>query len=411
MDKQKREHQARKRHLLVYRSLAAAMAGVTKPLFNYSCDVFDPKSAEGPVIVIANHSCAWDPLLLAAAFRRNQMYYVASEHILRWKVFGPVINWLVEPIARKKAGMASGTVRTCLRHLKAGHSVALFAEGEQTWTGITGKVFPATGKLVKQSGASLVTYRIDGAYISLPRWARGIRTGKVEGHLVNIYTPAELNAMAPDDINEAINKDIYADVWKWQDEHPEGRIPYRMRGKDRGLAEGLDKALYMCPGCGKIGGLSVSGDMIFCTCGYCGRYLETGFLEGSSSVTTIAEWDEWQTSAFASLLDEMTRNASSEAAADKALLFSDTSAQLFQVEDGHRDRKLAEGVLSLSLEGQDLVMSACGTRFALADISMMAMVLSNILLFRTEGGYYQILTAGANLRKYLQAWQHVSGIQ
>lgn len=162
-----------RRHNRIYRSVMVFLSLWIKHKFNFSQDGFDPRSIEGPIIVIPNHSCAWDPLLMASAFRKRQMYFVASEHVLRFRFWDPIINFLVAPIPRKKGSTASGTVISILRHIREGHSICLFAEGEQSWDGLSGHVFPATGKLVKQSGATLVTYRLEGAYLSLPRWACG----------------------------------------------------------------------------------------------------------------------------------------------------------------------------------------------------------------------------------------------
>ena len=115
---------------------------------------------EGPVILIPNHVNAWDPLLVAMSLRDKQVYYVASEHIFRWGLVARLLERLVAPIARRKASLGTDTVKACLRHLRAGHSICIFAEGEQCWDGLSQKIFPATGKLAKSSGASLVTYRI-----------------------------------------------------------------------------------------------------------------------------------------------------------------------------------------------------------------------------------------------------------
>ncbi|MBR6351735.1 MAG: 1-acyl-sn-glycerol-3-phosphate acyltransferase [Firmicutes bacterium] len=120
------------RHRIIYRSVMVLISVWIRRKFNFSCDGFDPRSIEGPVIVIPNHSCAWDPLLMASAFKNRQMYFVASEHLLRTRFWGPIINFLVAPIPRKKASSGSSAVIAMLRHIKAGHSICLFAEGEQS---------------------------------------------------------------------------------------------------------------------------------------------------------------------------------------------------------------------------------------------------------------------------------------
>ena len=116
----------------------------------------------GPALVIANHTNDLDPLILAASFPKNQMYFVASEHIFRLGYVSKILEYLVAPIPRKKASSGADTVKACLRNLKGGNSVALMAEGEASWDGRSIDAFSATGKLAKSSGASLITVRITG---------------------------------------------------------------------------------------------------------------------------------------------------------------------------------------------------------------------------------------------------------
>ena len=132
----------------------------------------EPCDAEGPCLVVANHVSTWDPILLARSFRKTPVHYVASEHVFRWGLLSRLIEYLLAPIARRKAGSAADTVMKCLRRLKAGQTVCIFAEGEATWDGVNIDIFSATGKMARTSGASLVTYRIEGAYLSRPRWTK-----------------------------------------------------------------------------------------------------------------------------------------------------------------------------------------------------------------------------------------------
>ena len=103
MARDKQEQNVWRRHIRIYRFLTRALNGPVRSMFNYTYDTYGADEIVGPVIVIPNHACAWDPILTGVAFRRKQMYFVATEHILRWKVLGPVINWLVQPVPRKKA--------------------------------------------------------------------------------------------------------------------------------------------------------------------------------------------------------------------------------------------------------------------------------------------------------------------
>ena len=392
------------RHNRIYRFFAPLISKWIGHKFNFSYDGFDPRSIEGPLIVIPNHSCAWDPLLMASAFSRRHMYFVASEHIMRMPTWGPVISFLVAPIPRKKASSGSGTVIACLRHLKAGHSICLFAEGEQSWDGVSGHVFPATGKLVKQSGATLVTYRLEGAFLSLPRWAKGLRRGRVFGKVAGVYGPDELAKMTAGEIDELIDRDIYFDVWNWQDSQPDGPVKYIPQKREYGTAARLEKGLFMCPGCRSIGTLSTQGRRISCGCGFGADLADSGFLDPPEPFRTIREWDAWETSELSSIIDKALQSGKE----GEGELFSDGSAELSRVEGDHTDSLMAQGRLSLKCSGGSLILSACGTDFALSAIENMAPVLSSMLLFSDGKDYCQIRSEEANLRKYLLAWQHIN---
>lgn len=342
---------------------------------------------EGPVLLIPNHVTSWDPLLVAMSLRDKQVYYVASEHIFRLGLVTKLLEWLVGPIPRRKASMGTDTVKACLRHLRAGHSICLFAEGEQSWDGLTQPIFPATGKLVKSSGATLVTYRLEGGYLSLPRWGKGVRRGKIHGHPVNIYRPEALKAMSPAEINAAIERDIAEDAWARQRETP---VAYR--GKRR--AEGLEKALYLCPRCRRLGTLRSRDDRILCACGLSLRYTETGFFEPAEPFASIADWEKWQSAA----LKAMDRPAGE-------LLFSDEDMTLTKIGAGHAEELLDRGALRQF--GDRL---CCGAHeFLLGEISSMAMVQANLLLLSYRDEYFEIRAEnGANLRKYLELWKEKS---
>ena len=143
----------RKFHIFVWRFLRLLLAPWIKHKFNYDPEIY---TGEGPYLIFANHNTDWDPLLLACALPQ-QTYFVASEHIFRWGLVGWVIRFLVNPIARMKGATASDTVLTVMRRLKAGANVAIFAEGNRSFNGVTGAILPSTGKLARSCGATVIT--------------------------------------------------------------------------------------------------------------------------------------------------------------------------------------------------------------------------------------------------------------
>ncbi len=65
---------------------------------------------DGPVLLIPNHACAWDPLLVAMSLPDKYVYYVASEHLFRLGLFSHLINWLVQPLPLLESSTCTYTV-------------------------------------------------------------------------------------------------------------------------------------------------------------------------------------------------------------------------------------------------------------------------------------------------------------
>lgn len=365
-----------------WRRLRRLLNGFICGRFNLTAE---PCCAEGPCMVIANHVTTWDPLLLAMSFPQKHLHFVASEHLFRLGPVSRIICALVDPIARRKASMGTDTVMQCLRTIKAGGSVCIFAEGDATWDGVSAKVFPATGKLVRSSGATLVTYRLEGGYLSLPRWSRKLRRGKMRGYTVGVYTPQQLAAMRPEEIYELINRDIYEDAWQRQrTEHTEFKA-----GKP---ARGLEQALFLCPECGRTDGLRGVGDRITCSCGFSLSYTTQGFFDPPRPFETIRDWDRWQ----------FERLRAGDFVRDEALFF-DEDLTLRAIDAGHRQRALASGRLTQYEDS----LSIGGRSFLLADISNMAMVKASVLLFSMGQDYYELRASQpCCLRKYLAVWEN-----
>ena len=341
-------------------------------------------SIQGPCLIVANHVTNWDPLLLTVCSPETPVYFIASEHLFRHGLLSRLVEWVAQPISRSKGTVASDTVKAALRHLKAGHAVAVFAEGDATWDGRSAAVFPATGKLAKLSGGSLITFRLEGGYLSLPRWGHGVRRGWMRGHPVHVYSPEELKTMKAEEVTAAINRDIREDAWQRQRTRP---VNYR----GRRLAEGMETGLFLCPGCERFGTLRTEDDRIFCACGFTRRYTERGFFEPGEPFESFAEWEDWQQK---SLRERVFPSGET--------LFSDGEVSLAQICPGHREHRLGRGTL---LQEADTLRFG-SLRFPLKEIGGMALVKSQRLLFTHGDNYYECRGAGrANFRKYLSLWK------
>ena len=277
-----KRYRLHKLFLIVLRNMASL---VLRPLFGYRYR--REAGPDVPSIIIANHNTDVDPALVGMGFF-GHMYFLASEHAFRKGLFSKFLIFVFAPISFNKVLADTASLKEMLNRIKAGHSVCLFAEGNRSCNGVTGHIPASTAKLVKMSGAALITYRFEGGYFTTPRWAKKRRKGRMAGSVVGRYSAEELKALTAEEVLSIIRRDIHEDAYLRQKENP---VPFR--GAD--LAEFIEAVLYLCPACKKIGTIRSHGSRFFCACGLDARYTETCFLEGENlPFSTITEWDRWQ---------------------------------------------------------------------------------------------------------------------
>lgn len=373
------------RYRRIWRLLRLVLSPWIKRKFHYDMELC---TAQGPFLVLANHNTDWDPLALGLAFP-EYMSFVASEHIFRWGLTSRLINYLLAPIARLKGTTAGDTAMTMLRRLKQGVNVAMFAEGNRSFNGLTGDILPATGKLARSSGAGLVTYRFDGGYFISPRWCGSkLRRGKLRGRVVNVYTAEQLKAMTAAQVNEAIRRDLFVDAYAVQRQE---MIPFR----GKALAEHLETVLCRCPRCGGLT-LHSAGDMLFCDCGFAVRYNTYGFFEGEDApFDNVTDWDLAQTEALCALAD---------ATAPEAPIFTDSDMLLKEILPDHKSAVLGRGDLALYHDR----LECCGTVFPLSALGGLAIHGPQTLDLRSGDRSYELSSDAVRCtRKYLTVIDHL----
>lgn len=349
------------KHKLFYKTLRFPVIWYLKLKFGYKYK--KAKSLPDNYIVLSNHTTDFDPLFVAASFK-NQMYFVASEHITRWKKLYAFLKFGFDPIIRHKATVAGSTVIQVLRKTKRGANVCIFAEGVRSWDGVTALILPSTGQLVKRAGCGLVTYRISGGYLTSPVWATGgCRKGDISGQIVRIYTKEELAEMSIEEVNAVIKRDLYENAEQRQ--RDQGSLY-----KGKALAEGLEKLLYICPDCGNQNCLSTRKDALVCSdCGKTFVYDMAGRLSGCS---------------VKALADKQAEQTARDVSAGKE--YSVPKASIYTI-DKKTARLLGEGSLILSSE----IISCGGITVPMAEVGDMAIHGKNALVFCHGDVYYELL--------------------
>ena len=285
----------KRRHVRAFRFFSVLLRPAMRILLRFRGETIpDPG---GPVFVLCNHNTDLDCILLGLSARR-QIYFVATETVARMGMLGWLVRRYFDPILHRKGVQGAATVRAILSRIRDGSSVALFPEGNRSFNGLTCPIPPATGKLARICGATLITYRLTGGYFTSPRWGRGLRRGRLTGKVAGVYSPDDLKSMSAVEVQAAIERDLGTDAYEEQKNEP-----VRFRGKAR--AEYLESMLFRCPRCGAVGTLHSRKHRLFCSCGLDAVFTELGMLDCGDGVQyTVTELDSAQREALADLTDE-----------------------------------------------------------------------------------------------------------
>lgn len=335
-----------RRYAVVYTLLRPAFRVFTRLFYHYKALPAPKLRKEQAAIILSNHNGALDPFFMALSFRRP-IFFVASDHIFRLGLISTIIRFLVCPIPIVKSQLDLRSLRQIRDIIQAGGLIGLFPEGNRSFNGRTMHIPSSTGKLVKQLKCTLILYRLDGSYLTTPRWAKYRRKGFMQGQVVRSVEPDELAAMSADAVYQLINDTLQVDAFERQKEL---QIPYR----GRRLAETLELTLFVCPKCQKLATLKSSGDRFHCTCGLDVRYTELGFFEPLDSwsqqqqadgcfLDTVSAWDQWQRHVLPGLLFD---GGALDQAGQKPL-FANCCQRLVLTERAIRSRIMAEGSLLL----------------------------------------------------------------
>jgi hypothetical protein len=327
--------------------------------------------------------------MVGCSFNRH-MYFVASEHVFRQGFVSKLLKWAFAPIARIKGSTDTASAMKIMRAIRRKQNVGLFAEGDMSWNGQTGRLHPTTARLIKASGGSMVTYRLTGGYLSSPRWSSGLRRGKMHGRYVNVYSREQLKEMTEDEISAVIDADLFEDAFEAQ--HTKA---VAFRGKN--LAAGLENALYACPSCHRVCTLHSRGDLFYCDCGLKLRYNEYGFFEGEDRpFETIMEWDAWQ--------DKFLRDYILTVKDEP--IYTDSGQSLLCIEDNHVETIAAQGTLMLYKDR--FVLGSFSV--PISKISQMSVHGSSTVVFSALGNNYEIKSDHIRSgRKYQTMFEILTG--
>ena len=256
-----------------------------------------------PYVVVANHSTFYDGFYLASGIR-GRIYLLVTDSVLHGALGALIKRAGVVPMTKNLINVDS--VRGMVDLVKRGKAIGMFPEGQTTWHGASGPIYPAVGKLIKLLGVPLVSAIVKGGYHIEPKWSRKKRDGSITVEYALVAGAEEIAARTPDELTELIQSAITHDDFAYI--HDNGLSFPSKRG-----AEYLERVLYHCPECDGLASLSSHDNTLHCgNCGaewlWAGRGIlhrqpgEPQVAAETAASVTIREWTERQKAALARIL-------------------------------------------------------------------------------------------------------------
>lgn len=146
----------------------------------------------GPVIIVPNHTCTADPLLICAACRNRKVSFMIAQEYADLRFWRYFVR-LVECIPVRRDGRDVAAAKHALRHLRAGQALAVFIEGRIPAPGQ--KVEPRDGAalLALRSGATVIPCHISGTL-----YRESVLAGFLARHRARVHfgPPVDLSDLA-----------------------------------------------------------------------------------------------------------------------------------------------------------------------------------------------------------------------
>jgi 1-acyl-sn-glycerol-3-phosphate acyltransferase len=143
---------------------------------------------EGPVVIVANHVSAADPLFLCAALGYRTIAFIAAAEFTNF----PIARWfmrLVECIPVRREDRDTGATKQAIRHLRAGKVLGIFIEGRIVRPGESVEPKDGAAMVALKTGAKVIPVHISGV-VHREGIVRGLiarhRAGVRFGHAVDL---------------------------------------------------------------------------------------------------------------------------------------------------------------------------------------------------------------------------------
>lgn len=251
---------------MLWRILKPVLSGPFKQKYNLHAYNLD-KVPTPPFLLIGNHSHFIDAALIEAFLEYPVVWAVAAGNF-KSVLLGPILK--AGGAIEKRKGVADLlAMRKMLRVIKEGGIVGLMPEGSVSWNGEFGEVPDGTEKFLERIDVPIVAVKVEGGYLTKPRWADHSRKGRID-ITFELFSGSE-----------ALDFLSLASDWRWQEKN-------KVLFKGRNRAEGIERILWFCPRCESFRTVTAKGnDAICANCRETITLDELGYVQGRTVTDTV----------------------------------------------------------------------------------------------------------------------------
>ena len=267
---------------ILYKIYYFMLKGKVKTKFDN--EVF--KNFDEPFVLLTNHPSSVDVYYATSTVFPKRLSFIMNKYYFKFKFFRFVFNKF-GCIPKKLFSPDIGTIKKTLRAAKSGYPIFMCPEGRLGLDGTNYYITKETGKFIKQLKLPIVILKINGSYLSKPKWRKHRIKSFVETKVVKIINKEEVLEKDVNEINDIINKSLSYNDFEYAKEN-------NLKYKDKNKAKGLENVIYYCPECKKEFTIETKGNSIFCNhCGFKLDILENySFSENKYNINNIHEWYE-----------------------------------------------------------------------------------------------------------------------
>lgn len=243
-----------------------------------------------PFIVLSEHQGYMDYYISPLSVFPNRANYISD--VEGFAAFGKFLYRQIGCLAKRRFTNDISLIHNIKHVINNKDIIFIYPEARHSNVGTNSKLPASTGKLIKLLQVPVVVLKSYGSYLSMPLWdEKHKREVPVHVILEKVLAPSDTKRLTADEITAVLDQHFYYDEYKWQYEN-KIKISYPKR------AEGLHKALYMCPNCKTE--FSMTSHDAALTCEACNKswvmdeYGKLASCDGVTEFHHIPDWYEWQ---------------------------------------------------------------------------------------------------------------------